>query len=216
MIDRFKQSCFTWSLSCASLLGLLVTPVKSQEIFGEEGIKFAVDTIVEFEFVESHGAYQSTFGVINLQTGQKSEIFKEIKGSDNEQALEVPSDYVDDSGRNADFAGTPGNTVPYPKTEFYFQANTPYAFYLQSSINGRDAGTLYSVESLNPTNNQQARFRGSFVNLSNGGVIIRWDDTGSKLVRRDREDTDFDDFIVIMGGGQPCALESNNVCPVTK
>jgi hypothetical protein len=39
-----------------------------------------------------------------------------------------------------------------------------------------------------------------FQELVNGGVLIRWDDTGAELVRRELQDVDFDDFIVGVGG----------------
>ena len=40
--------------------------------------------------------------------------------------------------------------------------------------------------------------------LVNGGIVIRWDDTGSVLVPQAKQDTDFDDFIIGVGGELDC------------
>jgi hypothetical protein len=67
--------------------------------------------------------------------------------------------------------------------EFLFKANTRYAFYLQSFDNDRPVGILYSTDIQNPTSKQQTKFYGDLFALTNGGTEIRWDDTGSALVR---------------------------------
>lgn len=197
-------------LFIAALVGGIVTSfatvVKAQDIFENNGIQFDVDTIVEFEFVESNGAYQSTFGVINLDTGEKTPLLAEVKPSDSAQNVGRPSDYQNDTGTGTrkDFRGTPGNTVPQPLTEFQFKAKTRYVFYLESTYNGKPAGIVYSTNASNPGGNQQAQLEGGFQSLANNGTTIRWDDTGSVLVRQDKEDRDFDDFIVRAGGSLDC------------
>lgn len=186
----------------SGLVSTFSSSVKAADVYGNGDIKFDTDTIVEFEFLESNGAYQSTFGVIDLDTNEKTPLMREIKPSDVPQDVTRPSDYVEYSAH--DFKGTPGNSVPNPLPEFEFKANHRYAFYLESTYNGRSAGILYSTDAMNPGGNQQARFEGGSEALLNGGSVIRWDDTGSVLVQSDREDRDFDDFVVRVGGHEVC------------
>jgi hypothetical protein len=193
----------------AGLCNSFISPaVQAADIFGNTGLQFEVDTIIEFEFVESNGAFQSSFGVINLDTGEKTPLLVEVKASDTFQDPSRPSDFQDDAGTGSrkDFRGTPGNTVPQPLAEFRFKANTRYGFYLESTYNGRPAGILYSTDSANPNNQQQVEFQGDFQALANNGSLIRWDDTGIVKVQQER---DFDDFIIRAGGNLDCGY--NNV-----
>ncbi|WP_052754452.1 hypothetical protein [Calothrix sp. 336/3] len=103
-------------------------------------------------------------------------------------------------GNSGDFVSSPGNAVPQPLAEYLFKANTPYAFYLESFYGDRPTGILYSHNNKNRNGNQQSKFSADFSGLAKGGVTIRWDDTGSALVRSNLEDTDFDDFIIRAGG----------------
>lgn len=188
-------------------MSVVSTAAQAVEEFGNRGIRFDVDTIVEFEFVESNGAYQSTFGVINLETGEKTPLLVEAQPSDTPQEIAQPSDYEDDSGLadTDDFIGTPGGAVPNPLPEFEFKANTRYTFYLESSYRGQPAGIFYSTDAENSGNTQRARFEGEgLAALANGGSLLRWDDTGSALVRLEQQDADFDDFIIRIGGHEAC------------
>jgi hypothetical protein len=196
------------ALLLASLLGgLFAPPSHAQEVFDGRGVQFDVDTVVEFEFMESHGAYQSTFGVVNLQTGEKTPLIQEVKPSDTPQNVEVPSDFKDDVGRAADFLGSVGNTVTQPLAEFNFKANTPYAFYLESFLNGQSEAVFYSVDNRNPDNTQRVKFDSDINRLSGGGVVLNWDDTGSLLVMVPDEDRDFDDFLIRAGGNLACVYD---------
>lgn len=192
-----------WAIATGAL-ALIAQPTLAQDAVGNEGVQFKEDTLVEFEFLQSNGAYQASFGVLNLATGERTELFKEVKPSDSFQDVRRPSDYSEDiqpQDQN-DFRGTPGNTVPEFRKEYLFKADTPYVFYLNSEYNGRSAGFL---ESSNP---RYTRFLGRFEQLADGtGVVIRWDDTGSKLVQKPQEDQDYDDFIVIMGGFEKCRYQ---------
>jgi hypothetical protein len=172
----------------SSVMGSYASAAQAAEDFNNNFIRFEKDTIVELEFVESRGAYQSTMGVINLVTGEKTPLLAEVKASDD-QSLTSP--------RSQDFIGTPGNTVPQPLAEFVFKGGQPYAMYLESSYQGRDAGTIYSSNNRNLNAQLQSRV-GDVSGLSNQGLKIEWDDTGSVLSRRD--DTDFNDFVTIAGG----------------
>ncbi len=200
------------SLYAGGFLGILSRPAQAADQFDLNGIQFDVDTIIEFEFVQSHGAYQSTFGVINLDTGEKTPLIAEVKPSDNFQDVTRPSQDRGTSGvlDPRDFIGRPGNAVPQPLAEFEFKANRRYAFYLESTYNGRPAGIVYSTTALNRGGNQQAKFEGNFLGLANGGTINLWDDTGSVLVEPDKQDSDFNDFVVRAGGHLACPYANNN------
>ncbi|MCT7972022.1 DUF4114 domain-containing protein [Laspinema olomoucense] len=209
----FRTSLFLGavaSLSALVLLNPLSVKATGENQFDNTGIVFDLETIVEFEFIESNGAYQATFGVMNLQTGEKTPLLVEVKPADRVQSVEAESTYEDNSGESVsnDFKGTPGNAVPQPLVAFKFQANTPYLFYLESTLNGRPAGILYSMNSRNPGGNKQLRFEGDFSTLGTGGVALSWDDTGSLLVDPALEDQDFDDFIIQVGGNLDCPFDN--------
>ncbi|MFB2918892.1 MULTISPECIES: hypothetical protein [Aerosakkonema] len=189
----------------AGLIGIFSMPVKAQSI-PSQGVQFNEDTLIEFEFRESHGYYKSTFGVINLRTRQMTDLIAEVKPFDDfsdTSDLNNPSRRTDDTGTPRDFLGTPGNSVPDPIRRFTFQANTPYAFYLKVfRPNNTLVTTLYSTrfEQLGSTDADSAQSEGG---LSDGkvgdrtGVRVSWDDTGLPKPGRDR---DYDDFIVEAGG----------------
>jgi hypothetical protein len=209
MCNRFLRKAW---VSIALLAGVATTDVAiaqsmasmPDELFGSQGIQFAQDTIVEFEFVESNNAYQSTFGVIDLTTGEKMPLFQEQGSADGTQTIARPSTYQDDTGSASanDFKGTPGQVVQQPKSEFQFAANKSYALYLESSYEGKPAGTVYSTNIKNINGQKQTEFGGQFGQLSEGGVMLRWEDTGSLFVSQ--EDADYDDFIVRAGGHYDC------------
>lgn len=166
-------------------------------LMNNSGIQFEQDTMLESNFVESHGAYQSTFGVINLDTQEKTPLLIETRSANETDTIFRPSTKLDDRGKPQDFLGTPGVTVPKASSNFTFKANAKYAFYLESTYNGRPVGILYSNDVLNPDSSRQVQFRGSATDLCSGGMTVAWDDTGSRLVKdRPQRDADFDDFVV--------------------
>ncbi|MGD1853742.1 MAG: DUF4114 domain-containing protein [Leptolyngbyaceae cyanobacterium] len=197
--DVLRQTALGSAMTAAVLAP---AAVQAQELFGNQGIRLAVDTIVEFEFLESNGGYRSVFGIVNLETGEKFPLYSEVRESDNPQPLDRPSSYQDDTGpqNRSDFYGSPGITVPQPLGEFRFAANTSYSFYLESAFNGQPAGTLYSTSSQNADNRDYARFEGPIEDVINGGLLLRWEDTGSVLVGSTNTDYDYDDFIIRIGG----------------
>lgn len=206
------------SLSAIGWLAAAVLPARGQASFDNQVVTFEVDTIVEFEFVISNGAYQSTFGVLELDENnniiRQVPLISEDVPSDFAQSVERPSDYQTDieADESVDFRGTPGITVPEPFAEFLFEAGKRYAFYLESTFEGRDAGTVYSLDALNvPTVSpdspgvQLFRFLGGLSELEDGtGILIDMDDTGAQLVRDTQQDRDFDDFRVVAGGNLSC------------
>lgn len=188
--------------SMASGLGLFssfAAPVQAQDFFGNQVIQFPVDTTVEFEFKESHGAYQSTLGIIDLETGQPVKVlFSETKpyddyGTGQSQPRTFGQNNV---GTALDYLGTvQGGSVQDQYSEFTFQANKRYAFYLESvSSTGQTRRTVLS------SSNLAALFDGSLDSGDRGGITgtrIAWDDDG--LPRADK-DQDFDDFVIEAGG----------------
>ncbi len=239
-MTRFNIACLSICAGTLGLLNVFSLPATAKDIISNKGIKFDKDTIVEFEFIESHGAYQSTFGVINLDSCQtdasgvimfdsctKTPLLKEVKPADTYDTVYRRSTYETDlstKNRNSDFLGTPGNAVPEAMAEFLFEAQKRYAFYLESQFNGRPTGIVYTTDFLNSKGNRQALFNAEgltkeeiarrrntssfdenqFDSLVDGGVLLNFDDTGSTLVRESLQDTDFDDFIVGVGGGYTC------------
>ncbi len=235
-----KLTNFSISVGVFSILGLLNTMSLSavaEDIVGNKGIQFNEDTVVEFEFIESHGAYQSTFGVIDLDSCQakgtgeiifescnKTPLLSEVKASDSFDFNDVyrQSSYETDlqAGRNNDFLGTPGNTVPNHLSEYLFKADKIYVFYLESQFDNKPAGVVYSTDLINSGGNKQALFHGEnlttqtvaqrrnttafdvnqFDALTSGGLLVNLDDTGSTLVKTSNQDADFDDFVVGIGG----------------
>lgn len=229
----------TWtgvSLGAVGFLNVFSQPAIANDYIGNQGIEFKEDTIVEFEFIQSHGAYQSTFGVIDLDSCQatkegqinfdsctKTPLLAETKPSDTDETIFRRSTYEDNVKEvNYDFVGTPGNTVPEPLAEYTFQSDKKYAFYLESYYEGRPVGVVYSVDFFNNQSNRQALFNeeipvklatrrnvpnseiNQFPLLNNGGLLLRFDDTGSALVRDDYQDVDFDDFVIGVGGYENC------------
>ena len=167
----------------ASLMAIpFAASAQAQERFGNDGIEFDAPTIVEFEFAGSNGVYQSVFGVVNLGTGERTPLLREQQSGFTQG----------------------GGTVANSMAEFEFEANTPYAFYLESSFNGQPAGLVFSTNSRNPNNAQLAVFEGGLSGLNGGGTLIQWDDTGSLLVPPSQQDRDFNDFLVQAGGYIAC------------
>jgi lysyl-tRNA synthetase class I len=52
-------------VALSTIIGSFAQAAKAAEDFNNNFIRFEKDVAVEFEFVESRGAYQSTMGVIN-------------------------------------------------------------------------------------------------------------------------------------------------------
>jgi len=218
--------CFT---SAIGIFGSLAAPVQAQpttDEFDNRAVQFTEDTVVEFEFDKSLGIYQSSFGIVNLSqcsartvdTCQKTELFREVRPFDKGEALTLEDKRRASQGQTRDpndFIGTAGTTIQgETRKKFTFQANTRYAFYLDSvyihdvaitESNGSirverrtdRKPTVYSV------NTESTRLSEGFAGLSRGGVRIQWDDTGIARVSQPGQinpDSDFNDFAVIAGG----------------
>lgn len=215
------------AIACG-VMGCLSAPAQAQpttDEFDNRAVQFTEDTVVEFEFDKSLGVYQSTFGIVNLSqcggstvdTCQKTELFREVRPFDRGEALTL-EDQKRASLRQTrdpnDFIGTAGTTVlGETKKKFTFQANTRYAFYLESAyvhdvaIKERNGTRVERRTDKKPTiysvNTESTRLPEGFNGLSKGGVRIQWDDTGIPNVSQPGQinpDSDFNDFAVIAGG----------------
>lgn len=183
----------------AGLFSSLAAPVKAQDSFSNAAVQFPVDTTVEFEIKETHGAFQSSLGILDIETGQPVKVlFSEAKPYDGYGAGEAQtrSPGQNNVGTSLDFLGTvQGGTVQNQYAEFTFEANKRYAFYLESvSPTGQTRRTVVSTNSL------AAVFDGSLDAGDRGGVIgtrMAWDDEG---LPRAGKDQDFDDFVIEAGG----------------
>lgn len=159
-------------------------------------IQFPEDTVIEFELVDTHGYYQSTFGVQDTRTGRKTPLFVEVKPFDQPNSS-VPG--RDDTGTSPDFYGTvEGGSVVNGEGQanklikFTFRSGTPYVFYMDST----DPRTKQVKTAYLSTNNLATRFSGSLV-AGESGNLIEWDDSG---LPKPGKDSDFDDFAIIAGG----------------
>lgn len=219
--QRLSFARLTLTITSGWLASQIAIPVHAATLLNNSGIQFDQDTAIESNFVESHGAYQSTFGVINLDTKEKEPLLVETKGSDDAESIFKPSSRRSHLGTKTDFRGTPGNAVPNPKAQYTFKANQRYVLYLESSYKGRATGIVYSTNVLNSNREQQVQFAGGASDLCASGITVGWDDTGSKLVRnRQQQDRDFDDFVVQMksmscgiGGGEPPSVQAETPPP---
>ncbi|MDX2215897.1 MAG: PEP-CTERM sorting domain-containing protein [Oculatellaceae cyanobacterium bins.114] len=190
--------------------------------FGTSGIQFDQDTDVNFTFQVSHGAYKSTLSIYEVVSGAVAEnsafvLFSETRGTDNNCANECKGTFG-----NAVTSQTGSQTVSYK-----FLGGKTYTLGLDS---GR-AGRVYSTNTLNlfnNTNTQQAVFGpnvaeeldGSTTNnfaLASqrtqadpyvaGGVDVGFDDRGN------RNDTDFQDFVVTAQAIRPEIKEEPESVP---
>jgi hypothetical protein len=207
MANNFK-SILGAGLASAALLGLAAPAAFAADEFGGKAITFDTDTAIDFEFLESHGSFLATFGVMDLNSGEKTPLIKEDKPSDSsERAV----------NKATDFLGTPGNAVSQPKNTFMFKANTPYTLYLESRTGtGRVASLVFSNDIKNPNSRQQTKFDKGFEGLGTQGVKINWDDQAiDKKGAGSRVEDDFNDFIIIAGGANGCSCAIAPTAPVT-
>jgi len=195
---NLKSTSVLAGLLATSALTLSTVPAQAATLFGNEGIRFDVDTIVDFSFLRSQGLFKSTLSIVTADKTGVKDLFTEDK------AFDVTS---------PDFFGfCPGTvTASGPSSactnSFLFQGGVEYSFALNSGA-GNPAGTngiVYSTNSLNTPVSQQAFFFSPPVpapgqpipkapNPSSGDpfagpVVISFDDKGA------RNDKDFQDFI---------------------
>lgn len=195
-IVKALQTTAIAALFSLGFAGTLSTAAQSQEALNNNAVQFQEDTVIEFELVDTHGYYQSTFGVIDGNTKQKIPLFVEVRGYD-EATPSVQG--RDDTGNTPDYRGTvEGGTVVNGEGQankyikYTFKSGVPYVFYLDS-VDPRTKETKTTLISLNGAS---SRFSGS-LEAGETGNLIEWDDSG---LPRPGKDNDFDDFAIIAGG----------------
>ncbi|MEQ8464272.1 hypothetical protein [Coleofasciculus sp. E2-BRE-01] len=196
MRQLYSKSWFIGAIA-TGLMSTLATSVQAQDIFDNRAVQFPEDTIVEFEFLQSHGSYQAAFGVRNETTGEETILFQEVKPYDafgTNQPIQT-SPGQNDLGTQADFVGTvEGGTISNQFNEFMFKANNRYVFFLESvSPTGQTRRRIVSTQNL-------AQFNGRLDGGRKGNITgsrVSWEDGGRVEVGND---DDFDDFVIEAGG----------------
>lgn len=169
--------------------GSLVQSASAAEQFNNQTVQFDRDTIIEFQFLGSNNAAQSTFGVLNLATGEKVPLISEARAQDR-------------PGKN--HVGTAGKAVRKPFAEYTFKSGTPYTLYLESTTKGKGTTTVFSVPDKNG-GAQLAKFDNDATALGTQGVKIGWNDGISG------KGNDFNQFLVIAGGGIGCPCKPSPI-----
>jgi hypothetical protein len=187
-LSKFQKLLIGCSAIATAALGSLAQPAGAEQ-FNNQAVQFDRDTIIEFEFLRSNNAAQSTFGVLNLATGEKTPLISEARSQDR-------------PGRN--YTGTAGKAVRKPFAEFTFKSGTPYTLYLESSLPGKSTTTVYSVPDKNG-GAQLAKFDNEATALGTQGVKIGWNDGVSG------NSSSFNQFLVIAGGGIGCPCKPSPV-----
>lgn len=150
------------SLVAGSALALSAMPAEAFS-FGNDGIKFGTKTKVDFEFLESHGAFQSTLFIV--EAGAKDTdvytLFTENQAFD---------------ANNPDYLGTCPTSVTAPDgsctNSFIFEAGVEYSLLLDSGNNGK----VWSTDVLNMPVEQLAKF--NFGQTEAGKYTIDFEDKG--------------------------------------
>jgi hypothetical protein len=147
-----KTQAKFFTAAAATAIAGLVSAAPAQAIsFGNSGILFEEDTTLEFNFLESHGWFQSDFGVIDSD-GNTTVLFSEAQRSD---------------GSGPDNQGTCGLTVIECSAEFTFEAGKEYSLFLDSGTDVWQDYDIYSTDSKNASGlgfaNQFKFFQGTSV-----------------------------------------------------
>ena len=181
-ISKFRKILIGCGAIATAVFGSMIQSVSAAEQFNNQSVQFERDTIIEFQFLESNNPALSTFGVLNLATGEKTPLISKARAQDK-------------PGKN--HHGTAGKAVRKPFAEFTFKSGTPYTLYLESTVKGKGTTTVYSVPDKNG-GSQLAKFDNDATSLGTQGVKIGWNDGISG------KGSDFNQFLVIAGGGVGC------------
>lgn len=188
-ISKVRNLLIGCGAIAATAFGSFVQSANADEQFNNRTIQFDRDTIIEFEFLKSNNAAQSTFGVVNLATGEKTPLISETRAQDK-------------PGKNR--VGTVGKAVKKPYAEFTFKSGTPYSLYLDSTVKGKPATTVYSTLEKNG-GSQVAKFDNEATALGTQGVKIGWNDGTAA------NSGNFNQFVVIAGGGVGCPCKPSPI-----
>lgn len=188
---HLKTTSTVLGLAIGSALALSAMPAEAATVeFGNNGILFDEDTTIDFEFLQSQGAFQSELFIVEA-----------ANPTDPVFTLFTENEPFDDT--SPDFIGTCPTSVTSPTGEctnwFEFEANVEYSLALFSQDTNE---FVYSTDALNNPQGQQAFvFEGVVLppytspgdisaDPGLGKVTIAFDDKGNA------NDADFQDFIV--------------------
>ncbi|MEQ9482996.1 PEP-CTERM sorting domain-containing protein [Coleofasciculus sp. F4-SAH-05] len=176
-------------LVAGSALALSAMPAEAAS-FGNGGILFDTDTKVDFEFLESHGKFQSTLFIVEA-TDKDTPVYTLF--TENEAFI---------SGAE-DFKGLCPETVTAPGTDsctnwFIFEKDVEYSLLLDSGNSGKVWSTNKLNNPSNPNEGEQAKF--IFGQTDAGKYTILFDDRGNG------DDKDFNDFTITADIPEPATL----------
>jgi hypothetical protein len=186
-IAKFRNFAIGCGAIASTVFAGFVQSASAAEQFNEQNIQFDRDTVIEFEFLRSNNLALSTFGVVNLSTGEKTPLVGETRATDK-------------PGKN--YTGSPGKAVRKPFAEFTFKSGTPYALYLESTVKGKAATTVYSTPDKNG-GSQLVKFDNDVTALGSQGIKMGWNDGTSTKAGS------FNQFMVIAGGGVGCPCKAS-------
>lgn len=176
---NLKQTTSTClGLVAGSTLAFYAMPADAFS-FGNDGILFEKNTMVDFMFMESHGAFKSTLSIVkkNTPTTIEAVLFKE-----NKAAISPANDFL---GLCPDTVTSPSGGC---QNWFTFEGGVEYSLLLDSGVNKPvgTSGMVYSTDSLNTPTSNQAQFSKN----PDGSYLIDFDDKGMG------PDRDFNDFTI--------------------
>lgn len=127
------------------LIGTVATAIASFGFLAPaQAISFGSDFIqgdgsqVDFTFRESHGYFQSEWGVYNNTTNTFYTLLEEVRRNDGVNA------------KSTDNMGTCGTTVLNCTASFTFEDGNEYSFFLRNIGEGDHKKTVFSANQLNP------------------------------------------------------------------
>lgn len=154
-----KNQILTTAATTA-IVGLASVAPAQAASFGTSGISFAEDTKVEFELIQTYGAYKSDLRVYEVENdvivGDLGLLFEEVQAAD----------VVDANGRpTSDPLGTAGNAVEGSPAYFTFLAGKEYSlgvvnygWWQNKETDDPRYTTVYSTTGLNDDGMQRAVF----------------------------------------------------------
>lgn len=131
------QTKFFTAAAVTAIAGLF-SAAPAQAITLGSGLIEGDNSHVYFEFVESHGFFESEWGVYNNTTATFTTLLGEVQRNDGISPWAT------------DHLGTCGTTVLGCEASFTFEAGNQYAFFLRNTGDGDHQKTVFSANELNP------------------------------------------------------------------
>jgi hypothetical protein len=132
------QTQFFTAAAATAIAGLVSAAPAQAFSFKTDDLIQGDGTSVNFTFHQSHGAFQSEWGVYNNTTDTFYSLFQEVQSHDRVQAVAT------------DNKGTCGITVIDCNANFIFEAGNEYSFFLRNLNNTGHQKTVFSANELNP------------------------------------------------------------------